>query len=269
EASRAIDGNTSGSYSSGTQTHTSENTREPWWEVDLRDEVPIESIRIHNRTDADLGQRLRGYTLLVLDERRSEVYRSERNRTPDPAAESELGGSGPTGLVRRAAIEALPHVRGEEARTFRSLARLVREDIERSAAVRALSRIPREHWPEEEVRPLLDAILAWVEKVPARERTSTAVLDALQVGEGLAAKLPGDEGRTARARLGELGVRVIRIGTVPHQMLFDKDRIVVEAGKAVEIVFTNDDIMPHNLVAPRPAALEEVGRAADSTASGP
>src|SRR2546425_649168 len=42
DASRAIDGNTSGSYGHGGQTHTSENTLDPWWELDLGAEYPID-----------------------------------------------------------------------------------------------------------------------------------------------------------------------------------------------------------------------------------
>src|SRR5262249_55200616 len=35
DASKAIDGNTSGKYGDGGQTHTQEGTTNPWWEVDL------------------------------------------------------------------------------------------------------------------------------------------------------------------------------------------------------------------------------------------
>ena len=67
--SRAIDGNTSGTYGDGGQTHTEENTTNPWWEVDLGAEYPIDSIVVYNRTDGDLGKRLNGFTLKVLDDR--------------------------------------------------------------------------------------------------------------------------------------------------------------------------------------------------------
>ena len=47
-------------------------------------------------------------------------------------------------------------------------------------------------------------------------------------------------------------MRVIRVGTLTDQMLFDKERLVVQAGKPVEIVFENTDIMPHNFVIVQP-----------------
>ena len=39
DASRAIDGNTSGTFGSGGQTHTAENQKDPWWELDLLVEI--------------------------------------------------------------------------------------------------------------------------------------------------------------------------------------------------------------------------------------
>ena len=64
--------------------------------------------------------------------------------------------------------------------------------------------------------------------------------------------LPADTARTMRKELGGLGVRVIRVGTVLEQMRYDVDRIVVQAGKPVEILFENSDMMPHNFVVTRP-----------------
>jgi putative heme-binding domain-containing protein len=101
------------------------------------------------------------------------------------------------------------------------------------------------------------------------ERTGPAALDALQLADSLAALLPLPEARAIRKELGELGVRVIRMGTVHDQMLFDKERIVVKAGKPVEIVFENTDIMPHNFVLVQPGSLEEVGLLAEAQATQP
>src|SRR6185312_12855151 len=44
DAKRAIDGNKSGAYGDGGQTHSVEGTPNAWWELDLGAEVPIESI---------------------------------------------------------------------------------------------------------------------------------------------------------------------------------------------------------------------------------
>ena len=91
----------------------------------------------------------------------------------------------------------------------------------------------------------------------------------MQVADNLASLLPLAEARQVRKELGELGVRMVHLGTVPDQMLFDKERIVVKAGKPVEILFENTDLMPHNFVITQPGALEEVGTLAEETGTQP
>jgi len=66
--------------------------------------------------------------------------------------------------------------------------------------------------------------------------------------------------------LENIDVRVVAIGTVPYRMIYDQDRIVVEAGKPVEIRFSNIDHMPHNLTIVQPGAMEKVGLLAEATA---
>ena len=105
--------------------------------------------------------------------------------------------------------------------------------------------------------------------MPVQDRTTPAALDALQLGDALAALLPADQARARRKELAELGVRVIRIGTVLEQMRYDVDQIVVQAGNPVQILFENGDMMPHNFVVTLPGALEEIGLLAEATATQP
>src|SRR5262249_29634749 len=74
DAGKAIDGNTSGLWADGGQTHTEDNRSNPWWQVDLGAERPIDSIVIYNRTDEGLGKRLAGFTLKVLDGKQKVVF---------------------------------------------------------------------------------------------------------------------------------------------------------------------------------------------------
>jgi putative heme-binding domain-containing protein len=48
-------------------------------------------------------------------------------------------------------------------------------------------------------------------------------------------------------------------------MIYDKEMIVVEAGKPVEFRFTNTDSMPHNFAVAIPGSLQEVGELGEST----
>lgn len=268
-ASRAIDGNTSGEYARGGQTHSLENERDPWWEVDLGSEVPVETVAIYNRTDGQLGGRLKGYTLKVLDRGRNVVFEKKGNPAPESKATFKIGEEAPGSAIRKAAMLALTAVRGKEGDTFNVLAPLVAVPADRQAAVQAIQRIPVAAWPKEQAAGLIAAVSKYVASVPQSDRTSPAVLDALQFADALAGLLPRDQAKAARRQLGDLGVRVVRVGTLTDQMLFDKDRIVVQAGKPVEFVFENTDIMPHNFVVTKMGALEEVGNAAEAFGSSP
>ena len=124
-ASRAIDGNKSGDFGDGGETHTEENTPNPWWEVDLGAEYPIDSIVVWNRTESDFFKRLNRYTLKVLDQGRNVVFEAANLPARREQMTTEVGGTGPRGAVRRAAMLALTSVRGKEAETFKALATFV------------------------------------------------------------------------------------------------------------------------------------------------
>jgi putative heme-binding domain-containing protein len=270
DAAKAIDGNTSGKFEDGGQTHTEEETPNPWWEVDLGAVFPIDTVVIYNRTDGDLGNRLTGYTLRVYAaDGRTVVF--ERSRLPAPPVKATIAVSAepPERVLRRGAMAALTSVRGKEAETFKALARFVKDDADRPAAVGAILRIPARDWPPEEAKPVLDALLGYARKLPARERTTPEALEALQLADALAAQLPPTEAKKFRQELGELGVRILRLATVPDQMLFDKERLVVRAGKPVEVLFENTDLMPHNFVVTQPGALEEIGNLGEEQATQP
>ncbi|MCC6418225.1 MAG: HEAT repeat domain-containing protein [Gemmataceae bacterium] len=265
---RAIDGNTSGTYADGSQTHTTEAVTSPWWEVDLGGEVPVEAVVIWNRNESQLGLRLEGFKVVVLDAQRRPVWTRADNPAPKPSVRFDLG-SDPAGTIRQAAMNAVTFIEGHEAETFRALAQFVREDDARAAAVKAIRRLPRTKWPADAIRPLLKTILGYVSKLPDRERTEPAVIDALQLGNDLTTLLPAKEAKAIRAKLGDLGVNVVLVRAVPHKMAYDRTRIYVEAGKPVVLVFDNTDIMPHNLLITVPGALAEVGMAADLMATNP
>jgi putative heme-binding domain-containing protein len=269
DASKAIDGNTSGHYDAGGQSHTKEDAWYPWWEVDLGKESPIDSIVVWNRTEGKLGQRLQNFTFQVLDQNRKVVFEKKRLPAPKQKAVYEVNGEAPQRLVRRVAMLALTSVRGKEAEAFKAVAKYVGDAADRQAAIQTLQRIPSMYWPKEEAKPLLNVLLPYIRTIPVAERTSPASLDALQLADALASQLPLAEAKQVRRELGELGVRVLRLATIPDQMLFDKERLVVKAGKPVEIVFENNDLMPHNFVVTQPGSLEAIGTLAEATATQP
>ena len=51
-------------------------------------------------------------------------------------------------------------------------------------------------------------------------------------------------------------------------MAYDKELIVVKAGKPVEFILENNDLMPHNFVITLPGAMEEIGKMAEEKKQG-
>lgn len=268
-AARAIDGNKRGDFGGKGQTHTTENVANPWWEVDLGAEYPLESVAIFNRTEGNLGKRLDGFTLLVLDAQRNVVYRKEAVPAPKTSSRLKLPGAAPESLVRRSAMEALISLRGHEVDVFNKLATFIQKNVDSLSAIQSLQRIPRKFWPEKAATRLLEVLLPNLRATPVTERTLPAALDTMEFADALASLLPLDQARQIRAELRDLGVRVIRIGTLPERMAYDKELVAVAAGKPVEILFENVDLMPHNFVILQPGSLEEVGLLAEATAQQP
>lgn len=168
--------------------------------------------------------------------------------------------------VRAAALAALGWTR-QDAATFQVLATEVRQGTDaaqRGAAIASLQRLPREAWPAAEIEPLARAIVAAVSKTPADRRADGSTVEAIQLAERLADALPDAARREVRRDLRGLGVQVVRIETIPEQMMFDVKWFVVEAGKPVQIVLSNPDAMSHNLLVVKPGSLKEVGTAAST-----
>ncbi|WP_020469056.1 PVC-type heme-binding CxxCH protein [Zavarzinella formosa] len=266
---RGIDGKKSGSYGDGGQTHTREGTDNPWWEVDLGAEYPIETINVFNRTEGNLGSRLNNFKLVVLNNGRREVFSKDKNPAPATSVSFTVGTESVDQTIRRAAMLAMTTVRGKEADTFRNLAQFVAKDEDRGAALQAMLRLPIAEFPKDQAKTLLETLTGYIRNLPTTERTSPTALDSLQLADSLASLLPVSEARAVRKELGELGVQVIRVGTLTDQMLYDKDRMVIQAVKPVEFVFENTDIMPHNLVFIQPGSLEEIGNLAEAQGTQP
>jgi glucose/arabinose dehydrogenase len=182
-ASRAIDGNTSGRYSDGGQTHSREGQENPWWELDLGKELPIEAVTVWNRTEGK-GQfvsRLEGFTLRVLDASRGEAFVKAGIPAPPESARIDLPAGG-ADAIRRSAMSALAATGKDDAGNFRLLAKLLREGKDRDGAIRALSRVPRAGWPKEDLPPLIDALLEHIAALAPEDRTQPAARDAFQLG---------------------------------------------------------------------------------------
>ena len=95
-AKRANDGNTDGIYAKLSVAHTSGNDNDPWWEVDLKAAKPIDRVVVWNRTDGGTGNRLDGFHVVLLDDKRQTVWKSDA--TPAPDKDKAFAISGPVAV---------------------------------------------------------------------------------------------------------------------------------------------------------------------------
>ncbi len=261
-AGNAVDGRTDGVFGSGTQTHTAENSDRPWWEVDLGGDQAVDSVVVWNRTEGDLGRRLDGFTLVVLDRDRQEVFRKEGNVAPAPSVRIAVGGD-PVATLQRSAIRALVSMGGRPAETFGLLSDVIGNGGPVVvAAGRGLRSVPVPAWPAAAASKAARGLVAWAAKVPAAERTSADYVETIQLASDLGGVLPEAERGWLRGELKGLRVAAFVVRTVREQMRFDTTRLVVEAGKDFEVTFENGDFMPHNLVVTKPGTREAVVAAA-------
>ncbi len=172
-------------------------------------------------------------------------------------------------VVRTAAIEALPSIPKYQAESLHLLAELISSDRMRVAAIRAIQELPREKISNQDSLQLVAGIVDHLASLPPRRRTSEDALNAARLAGELADLLPANQSDGYRDRLEDLAVTLITIKPLPHRMKYDRKEIFVEAGRPVEIVFENVDIMPHNLLITTPGSLIEVGMAAERMAARP
>jgi len=180
-----------------------------------------------------------------------------------PAAESAIGETSDD-VTRHAAMDAVSFVPGKEEAAFSLLSGLLIKGNDAAAAAGAIKRIPAAKWPETDMEPIAHAIVKLLEATDADARTWPASIDATQLGYELAGKLSAEKAAPIKKALGALGVRVIVLKAPPEQMVFDQKWFAVEAGKQVQVIFQNTDVMPHNFVVVAPGALEEIGTAAET-----
>jgi mono/diheme cytochrome c family protein len=91
-AKLAIDGNTNGQFTEAKSTSHTATTDDPWWEVDLKSEQPLDRIVVWNRTDAGVETRLSNYRVLLLNDKHEPVWQQMAVDPPKPSTEFSPGG---------------------------------------------------------------------------------------------------------------------------------------------------------------------------------
>ncbi len=258
-ASRAIDGNTSGAYGDGGQTHTVETTSSPWWQVQLAEPAEIERIVVWNRTEDDFARRLDGFMLEVLGAGGETLFVQRDLSGPDGKVELPVDCFSRERKLRRALLEGLSQVRSREAVAFALLRDEFLGGEETAVAARGLLRTRREAWPADAARPIAERVLALVSGLSDTEKESDWVGPLVETGQVAVSLLPEAERGELAKRLSRETIPVLTVGTRPHRMEYDRTLIACEPGRRIVLTLENTDEMPHNLVLVQPGQLETLG----------
>ncbi|MDX1925574.1 MAG: plastocyanin/azurin family copper-binding protein [Pirellulaceae bacterium] len=160
--------------------------------------------------------------------------------------------------VRSQAIRSLPSVGGEPNDNFSILAALINEAGLVEAVVQSLLKFDSTKIESTLAQQVVDRLLVRAEATPAAQRTSDSFVDAAQLVDRLLPRLPEQESKALRQRMQDIAVRVVRIKTVSEEMRYDVKHFVAAAGKPIQLILQNEDLMPHNLVIVQPGTLKEV-----------
>ncbi|MEE2642922.1 MAG: PVC-type heme-binding CxxCH protein [Planctomycetota bacterium] len=166
------------------------------------------------------------------------------------------------GNTKRAAIETLASIEAEKEKSFDAIAKLAPRKAFKTVAIQALLKTPARFRPPETSRNLAVELIKQAEATPAKDRTSTPFTDAANLADQLLVAFPPEKSRELRRRLRSVAVRVVRIHTVEEEMRYDVPYFAVEAGRPVQVVLVNEDLMPHNLVITAPGKIREVAELA-------
>ena len=153
-AGRAVDGLSNGVYSQNTSTHTLEDDEAPFWEVDLGEDMPIDAVTIWGRSERPYDQRLKGYTIEILDENRVPLWAASDLPAPQFTSRVEPGRTWDRELIE-AAMTTMTSNPGRERAAMEYLLPYVRSETQpvlRLAAIEAMQSIPESHWKEEDRR---------------------------------------------------------------------------------------------------------------------
>lgn len=166
-----------------------------------------------------------------------------------------------TRAVTAAAIRALGEIPVEQADTFQRLAGFVNDGTLRAVTIQSLLKLPVAARDSDTSRQIVQTLVTLAEATPPADRTTDDFVDALQLVDQLLVQLSPLEAAAIRERLQAVTVRVVRIKTVHEEMRYDLPYFVVAAGRPVQLVLQNEDLMPHNLVITLPGALQSVAEA--------
>ncbi len=167
------------------------------------------------------------------------------------------------------AVDAMARIPGHESEKLEDMIALVEKNQLRANALATIRAVPQSHWRSSHATRLVSASLKYIATIAPAKRAAKAVTDEVQLALKFVELLPEAEQEQARTTLKSLDATILRLGTIPHRMAYDREKMVVQAGGTVQLIFKNLDNMPHNFVLTQPGAMAEIGQRAESEATLP
>ncbi len=164
--------------------------------------------------------------------------------------------------IQRDAIRSAVSTKREPGAVFGALATMIERGYQVPVAAQGIRALPRDSWKPADAGRAARALVTWAGKAHPNERTGRDYVESVQVADDLAGVLPPADAEELRKTLSGLRVAVFVVRAVVEGMRYDTPRIVVQAGRAFDLIFDNPDVMPHNLVIVKPGTREQVGTAA-------
>jgi len=161
--------------------------------------------------------------------------------------------------IRQGAIRAAASMPHNQKAIFTAFVALIDKGIAVPDATRGIAGLQRRAWSNAAAGTAAKAIVKWAQAVPKDQRTDQDYVETVQFASELAGLLPADQATVVRKELKSLKVAVFVINTLREQMRYDTTRLVVEKGKPFEIIFQNNDFMPHNLAVVKPGTRPKIG----------
>ncbi len=161
--------------------------------------------------------------------------------------------------VRSLALRVLAQLPIELADSYRLAVALLDQSDMQEAAVAAMLEIPPQDRDATIADDLVMRLIADAEATPPAQRTEPPFLDRMQLLDQLLGQLPVEQSRSLRERLRKSLCAWFDSRQFPRRWRYDTPFFAVQAGRQVQVVLQNDDMMPHNFVVTRPGAMKEVG----------
>jgi putative heme-binding domain-containing protein len=162
-------------------------------------------------------------------------------------------------------IQAMMEITGHDAEKTKVLAGLLKKRQSVNSSLQSLAKIPVKAWPKDQLGNLAEAVVSYIVSREPRDRNSEPANLALQIADGIRTRLDSTGKARFEKRLAEVIVPLITLGTVRERMIYDREIVAVQAGRAVEFRLKNTDNMPHNFAVVLPGFMAEVGELAEAT----